>query len=475
MFRINKFCTVFCVILLALAFTGCAKSNEDFIERNDALEETFSVQEEENEELLLKHNTHKENATLAFKTYSENPATDFEYSEADGKICITKYIGESEIVVVPEKIDNKRVTEIADGAFADLAVKAVYLGDGIEKIGFGVFSGCTSMTTLRIPFVGNGNDISNGGYIFGAEKYDENGLHVPGSLTMILVGEKQTQITKNSFYGFKSVEAFVLPDTLESIDEFGFYDCRSLVYINFPEKLKSIGQYAFMNCQSLYKAELPASLESVGLGAFTDCSELKHLTLPFVGQSKSENRFLGYIFGAGRAEFNESFVPTSLTHITLSGSCESVPISAFESCSYILSVSIEDGITLIDIGAFDGCKSLKMVSIGSSVTRIAEEAFADCKALRELTFKENSKLEKICMQAFMNCEALVDLSLPDSVKYVESSAFYNCVSLKTVSANGIESVSESAFRNCNAIESVMGINKGCVTEKGNSTLISAIK
>lgn len=471
----NKIIYALVCALLCSALVGCATPKEDFIERNETEEEVLAVQEEENAELLAKYNTHKENSELAFKTYSENPATDFEYNEVDGKICITKYIGKSEIVKVPAKILEKDVTEIGAGAFAGLSVKAVYIGDNVEKMGFGVFSGCSAMTTLRIPFVGNGDDIDNGGYIFGAEKYDENGLHVPGSLTMILIGDKQTRIEENAFYGFKSVEAFVLPKTLVAIDEFGFYDCRSLVYINMPEHLESIGEYAFMNCQSLYIIEMPQSLEIIGLGAFTDCSQIKHMTLSFIGHTKSEHRFFGYIFGAEKVEFNESFVPQSLTHITLLGTCESVPISAFESCTSIFSVKILDGITLIDIGAFDGCKSLTKVSIGASVTRISEEAFAWCKSLKKLTFEENSKLEKICMQAFMSCEALPELNLPDSVKHIENSAFYNCLSLKSVSANGIESVAKSAFRNCNAIESVTGIKKDCVTEEGNSALIAAIK
>ena len=456
--------------------TGCATPKEEFIERGEVQEEILAVQEEENEELLAKYNTHKENSSLAFSTYSENPATDFEYNaEADGKITITKYTGKSEIVVIPTQIVGKDVAYIGDGAFADLPVKAVYVGDNIEKIGFGVFSGCSSMTTLRIPFVGNGDGVTHGGYIFGAENYDENGLHVSGSLTMILLGDKVTRIEKNAFYGFKSVEAFVLPSTARAIGDFAFYDCRSLVYINFPEGLENIGEYAFMNCQSLYIVEMPLSLEVVGLGTFTDCSQLKHITLSFIGNTKSEHRFLGYIFGAERAEFNESFVPKTLTHVTLLGSCESVPISAFEDCTSIYSVKMLDGITLVDIAAFDGCKSLAKVSVAASVTRIAEEAFAQCKALKVITFEENSKLEKICMQAFMGCEALTELKLPDSVKYIENSAFYNCLSLKKISANGIESISGSAFKNCNAIESVEGINKDCVTETGNSTLIAAIK
>lgn len=469
--------TAILAIALAISMTsvGCAKVADDFIEREPETEEVIAPQDEENEELLKKYNTHKENASLAFTTYDENSADDFEYEAVDGKVSVKKYIGEREIVIVPSSIDGAPVVSIEDRAFEGLFVRAVYIPDSVEHIGFAVFSGCSNMSTLRIPFVGDGGDINFGGYIFGAKEYLENGLNVPGSLKMIILGENVQRVEENAFFGFKSVEAFVLPKSLKRISNFAFNDCRSLVYVNLPEGLTDIGQYAFMNCQSLYIVEIPSSIDSVGLGAFMDCSALKHLTLPFIGNTRSENNFAGYIFGAENGEWNESFMPKSLTHITILGSCEIIPISAFENCTSVYSITLSDGVKRVDIAAFSNCKSLTKLYIGNAVEIIAEEAFLGCKALKTIEFADNSKLEKIGMQAFMGCEAIVELKLPDSVKRIENSAFYNCVSLKKVSANGLEHIAKSAFRNCNAISEVNGINKDCVTEDGNSTLIAAIK
>ena len=467
---------------LALAFSlsvamlaGCAKVEEDFIQREPQESEVIYDQSQENSELLLKYNTHKENSTLAFTTYEENEASDFEYEVKEKKIVINKYIGERDIVVIPANIEGMPVSEIADKAFENLNIRAVYIPDSVEKIGFAVFMGCTNISTLRLPVIGNGDGIDFGGYIFGANEYLENGLYVPGSLKMILLGKNVTSIPENSFFGFKSVEAFVLPEGIEKISNFAFNDCRSLVYVNFPDTLKSIGQYSFMNCQSLYTVEIPESVESIGLGAFMDCSAIRNMTLSFVGNTREENKFLGYIFGAEREEWNESFVPLTLANITLLGSCESIPESAFEDCVGLYSVTILEGVKSIGISAFEGCRSLVYLNIGASVTSIGEEAFEGCASLKEIKFSQNSRLEKISMQAFMGCKSLVEINLPSSVKRIESSAFYNCVALKKISADGLEHIGDSAFRNCNAISEVSGINKDCVTENGNSTLIAAIK
>ena len=472
--KIKSSVLILAIALLASASVGCAKVEADYIEREPSTSDVIYNDGKDNLELLQKYNTHKENSTLAFTTYGENAGDDFEYEAQNEKIIIKKYIGERDIVVIPEAINGIAVKEIGEKAFEALEVRAVYVPDSVEKIGFGAFSECTKMSTLRLPIVGDGDSIDYAGYIFGAEEYYENGLKVPGSLKMILLGEKVKTIPENAFFGFKSVEAIVLSNGIENIQNFAFNDCRSLTYVNFPDTLRRIGEYSFMNCQSLYTVELPKALDSVGLGAFMDCSSMRNLTLPFVGNTREDNSFLGYIFGAERREWNESFVPSTLSNITLLESCTRVPASAFEGCTSLYTVDINDGIESVGISAFRGCISLVSVKFGNDVKLISEEAFAGCKSLSKIEFASNPSLEKISMQAFMGCESITELCLPQSLKRIEKSAFYNCTGLAKISADGIEHIGERAFSNCNAINDVSGINKNAVAESGNSTLISAI-
>lgn len=469
---LSKGSRIVCILSVTLMLFGCSKGKEDFIDRGNYTPPNYSVSDEENNELLSKYNKHKENAELAFKTYSECEASCFEYSVNSDGICIDKYIGGSSIVVIPERIDGSSVNKIGDRAFEGSDVVAVYVPDSVEIMGFGVFDACKSLRTLRIPFIGDGEDNKNGGYIFGASEYASNGVNVPGSLTMIILGDATNVIYENAFYGFKSLEAVVLPESVKYIEKFAFSDCRSLVYISLPKKLYEIEEYAFENCSSLYILDIPSSVESIGLGAFMNCSSLKHMSVPFVGQSRDDNRFFGYIFGSESREWNSSFVPQSLTHIKIEG--DSIDTKAFFDCPYILSVDIA---LFGDIGisAFEDCVSLREVSIGQNVENICEEAFDGCISLESITFKEGSALEKIYMQAFMNCKSLKEICLPESLKHIGRSAFYGCASLESISASSIEKIEAFAFGKCANIKNVNGINKSCIEQEGNQSVISALE
>ena len=74
--------------------------------------------------------------------------------------------------------------------------------------------------------------------------------------------------------------------------------------------------------------------------------------------------------------------------------------------------------------AFQYTYVLKEVSIPEYITTIGINAF-NCSGLTNISFDENSVLEKIGMNAF-SCTSLRKVSIPDSVKVIEGCAFYYC-------------------------------------------------
>ncbi len=69
-----------------------------------------------------------------------SPESDFHYYDVEGGIEVV-YDGDDEIVVIPETINGKTVTEIADGAFVNAdTVRAVKLADTIEVVGESAFN-----------------------------------------------------------------------------------------------------------------------------------------------------------------------------------------------------------------------------------------------------------------------------------------------------------------------------------------------
>ncbi len=75
---------------------------------------------------------------------------DFTYTLIDeySKVQILSYIGSDTDVVIPDRIDNKKVTSIADSAFREKSITSVVFGQYVESIGNYAFYSCRSLSKL---------------------------------------------------------------------------------------------------------------------------------------------------------------------------------------------------------------------------------------------------------------------------------------------------------------------------------------
>lgn len=81
------------------------------------------------------------------------PVSDFNYKyDADlGGVVITRYMGSSLRIGIPETIDGYPVTGIGNYAFIDSGLTYVYIPDGVTGIGAGAFEGCKNLSEITIP------------------------------------------------------------------------------------------------------------------------------------------------------------------------------------------------------------------------------------------------------------------------------------------------------------------------------------
>ncbi len=109
------------------------------------------------------------------------PESDFEYTDVrwgyasgvnattaphwkiDG-VKITKYTGDDDWVVIPEKLGGKYVTTIDTDAFVDKGVKVLVFSRFIIRVDDGAFKGCDELTTVY---------MTDGVYIMNDEAFDE--------------------------------------------------------------------------------------------------------------------------------------------------------------------------------------------------------------------------------------------------------------------------------------------------------------
>ncbi len=402
--------------------------------------------------LAERYEEYEENSGLAFKQNQPAAETDFSVSEFEGGVKIDGYTGSDNVVVIPESIDGKAVVAIGAKAFSSAAIRAVYVPDSVTFIEKGAFEGANAITTLRLPFVGDGKEVTHFGHIFGSDGYSNHAVKVPTSLDMVILGDHTADIAENAFAGCKSLSAIVLPVNIEKIGDFAFYECKDLVYVSRNTAVKEVGSYAFGYCSSLFKAEF-VLVESLGLGALYECNSLKYLSLPFVGGSATENRFLGYIFGSESADYNDEFVPKSLFSVSLSAlQCKDIPDRAFSGCAYIAEVIFDMEIESIGIRAFYACRSLKSITLPDAVKTIGDDAFFGCDNLEEINLGKD--IESIGMQAFFGCRRLKKLVIPEKVSEIKPSTFAFCSSLKTVELNNVKKVGKDAFYKCDVLTPV---------------------
>lgn len=332
----------------------------------------------------------------------------------------------------------------------DKTVTNIIVPDYVTSIVGGAFSGCSSLESITLPFVGDSKKSANDtyqypfGYIFGVSMYTGGTstyqvyfgsstssatydyYYIPSSLKNVTI--TGGNILRGAFDSCNSLTSVTIPDSVKSIGVSAFYSCRSLTSVTIPNSVKSIGSSAFSDCDALTSITMPNNVTSIGESAFYSCNSLTSVTIPDSVTSIGESAF----------EYCNS-----LTSITIPDSVTSIGEKAFASCpiesatiptiacssiskSWLKTLEITSGES-IGRAAFYKCNSLTSVTIGNGVKSIGEAAFKDCGSLTSVTI--GNSVTSIDNEAFFNCSLLTSVTIPDSVKSIGESAFCFCYCL----------------------------------------------
>lgn len=171
-----------------------------------------------------------------------NDASDFEYTINGESVTITKYIGESDTVYIPNKIEGKLVTMIGDRAFMDSTVKIVVMPYSVTSLGMNAFNSCRYLSTIVLP-----NTI--------------------------------TAMGMNTFATCSSLRTVELPLSIKEIPFNCFSDCELLKNVYIPEGVKLLGLMCFNNTSSLTELKLPSTVEQIAFSAF-QVSGIQTINIP---------------------------------------------------------------------------------------------------------------------------------------------------------------------------------------------------
>ena len=449
-----------------------------------------------------------ETGASAQETYTTD---DFTYTLIDeySKVQILSYIGSDTDVVIPDRIDNKKVTSIADSAFREKSITSVVFGQYVESIGNYAFYSCQSLNKLdfsksSVKTIGSyaftvckslesiefPDSLESIGYgAFSAYTYGDRGSYEASSLKSVKFGSGLKSIADYAFYGNRALntvnftgvaltsigrESFCniaiteldLSGADASIGTYAFYSCNSLETVKLSG-VKTIGQNAFYNCRKLTSVELSENLTTIESAAFQSCVALKNIEIPDSVTTIGDNSFKDC---------------TELETVTIGKGCTSVTASAFTAdfnlvkfdvsednenytsvdgvlynkektavVCYPKSLSgeyvIPDTVTSIEKAAFKNCNKLTKITIGSGVETVNPYAFNQCNLLATVVFKDsNTANKKICEGAFYYCGSLTEVDFGNAVTSIGDYAFTVCSKIKSLEfPDSLTSIGQFAF------------------------------
>ncbi|WP_101772958.1 leucine-rich repeat protein [Peptostreptococcus faecalis] len=128
--------------------------------------------------------------------------SELEFDKENG--AITKYIGNSKKVIIPDKIDNVEVKKIGPSAFSkNLEVEEIHLNEGLEIIGRQAFSSAKNLK--KIEFSSTVKSI-------------EEGAFISTSLDEVILNEGLESIERLAFSNITTLKSIRLPDSLKKIE-----------------------------------------------------------------------------------------------------------------------------------------------------------------------------------------------------------------------------------------------------------------
>ena len=364
---------------------------------------------------------------------------------------------------------------------------------GVKSIYFTAFSGCESLTEMKIPdtltdrishivFDSLENlteikvDPENKVYC------DQNGVLFSKNMSTLI----KYPIGKKALH-------FEIPEGVKSINDGAFYGCESLTRIIISDTVENISDTAFNNCENLAEIIVDPNnwkyydIDGVLFCFWGDCSIMVHgsgTREPDLVLYRTFKEYRDLYFKWHKNLPKRDYLSYELlwmdfrnilikypegktgTSYTIPDYVTRIENHAFENCATLTSINRYSEfypfttltttttkktiLTSIGDNAFSGCSALTSITIPDGVTSIGQYAFGGCSALTSITIPDS--VTTIGIGAFDLCTSLASITIPDGITSIESITFQSCESLTSITIpDSVTTIGDWAFNGCTSL------------------------
>ena len=148
---------------------------------------------------------------------------------------------------------------------------------------------------------------------------------------------------------------------------------------------------------------------------------------------------------------NLQFVITSSTTVKVVGVVLDSPQGYWEVPDEVTSGGVTYAVTEVGESAFISCSEITTISLGVNVVNIGAYAFYDCTGLVNVYMPNVMTIGTI---AFGNCTSIVDINLPNTLISIGYRAFDNCGLEMVYIPESVRAISISPFYNCQNLTAI---------------------
>lgn len=450
-------------------------------------------------------------------------------------------------VVEEVRFDTNEIISVSYAfMFANSNLKRVYLSEGITTLNVLGFYNCSNIVRMNLPstlitmnastltglkslerFTGDSPILSDDKKLVFSDTNKKSVVAAAGNNTSFNIPYNVTSLVNYLFSGYETMSTVTIPDTVTglAVGVFGSTSISEIVVVDKDGKpsskeleLTQIPNSLFQGDVCLTEFEIPSKVTAILPSAFGGCTGLHTLTIPVEVTEIGKDAFSGcnglisIKFEGNVPSKMEAIIPENVKYILVKSeylqnykgnsafSAYSGKITAYDGSGwtgsdlisetkggYTYSLTYEgvftasyngDGTGTISSSMFEGYEPyITEVVIGSGITAIDSYAFRNCTSLRSVhnSGTDSLSISTIGDGAFQNCKALSGLELGGTVSSLGVGAFGNCYGIKslTISNGSLTLIPQSAFSNCRLVNDlIIPINIESIGSQAFSGLLS---